>query len=220
MRCVLVRAMLRTALARGVLARSRATAVCRAAALRRGYATPGDFDLIADEQGSARVEGCAPAPCACHAPRRACVTASYTRHPRGRACCGSGCGAPRNVLRRVSRVVRRSWDETGFVVSGVQYPGALLLYANLALCWKPGTLEEVTPDTYAPSPLFSALSTPGGRRGTRSPTLLTRGGFVLTWQRTTQACAAAAVPAAARPARARLRQEACAAAARSRQGAF
>ena len=43
-----------------------------------------------------------------------------------------------------------SWDETGFVVSGVQYPGALLIYDNVTLCWKPSTLGDVTADTCAP----------------------------------------------------------------------
>jgi hypothetical protein len=52
--------MLRTALACGALARSRATAACSAVAQRRDFASPGDFDLIADEKGTARVEGCAP----------------------------------------------------------------------------------------------------------------------------------------------------------------
>jgi len=84
--------MLRAAFARSALARSRGAEACSAAAQRRAFATPGDFDLLADEAGAARVEGCARSMAARIALLRLRVRHATPRR-RLRACRARGRGA-------------------------------------------------------------------------------------------------------------------------------
>ncbi len=85
---------------------------------------------------------------------RACVRAAHATRSDAVARvvarqCRRGLAVPSdfNLLEDEQGSVRiDGYDASGFLVSGVQYPGAVLTYLNVTLAWRVAAFEDVTPD--------------------------------------------------------------------------